>query len=182
MTDTFFKALKTLYNDMDKTWDKIAAGYNFICNGCKDNCCTSLFFHHTYIEKDYLCHGFNKLDQDQKKTILTRADIYVKKTFSENLKTKALKIICPANENGQCLLYSFRPMICRLHGLPHELCKPGAEPIKGPGCDAGLFDEKSYIKFDRTPFYKQMAQIEMKFRQDFNKTDKIKETIAQMLI
>jgi len=73
-------------------------------------------------------------------------------------------------------------MICRLHGLPHELCIPGATPVKKPGCCAGQFDDKPYIKFDRTPFYKQMAQIEMKFRQDFNKIDKIKETIAQMLL
>jgi len=182
MTDTPFKTLKTLYNDMDKTWDKIALGYHFICNGCEDNCCTSLFFHHTYIEKAYLLHGFNGLDQEQKTTIKHRADIYIKKTFSDNLKINTLKIICPVNENGRCLLYPFRPMICRLHGLPHELCRPGAEPVKSPGCRAGLFDGKPYIKFDRTPFYKQMAQIEMKFRRDFNKTNKTKETIAQMLI
>jgi len=182
MTNKAFKALKALYTNMDKTWNKIASGYPFNCNGCEDNCCTSLFFHHTYIEKAYLYHGFNKLDQYQKKIILDRADIYIKKTLSKNLKINSLKIICPVNENGRCLLYPFRPMICRLHGLPHELCKPGAEPVKGPGCKAGLFDDKPYIKFDRTLFYQQMAQVEMKFRQDFNKTEKIKETIAQMLV
>ena len=182
MTQNPFKALKDLYKDMDQTWGKIAAGYNFICNGCKDNCCNSLFFHHTYIEKTYLIHGFNRLDQDLKKNILNRADIYIKKTFSENLKINTSTIFCPVNENGRCLLSTYSPMTCRPHGLPHELCKPGFEPVKAPGCDAGLFDDKPYIKFDRTPFYQQMALIETRFRQDFNKTGKIKESIAQMLI
>jgi len=52
----------------------------------------------------------------------------------------------------------------------------------GKGCDAGSFNDKPYIKLDRTPFYRQMAQIELAFRQDAKKTGKIKETIAQMLI
>jgi Fe-S-cluster containining protein len=182
MTNLSFKALKDLYAAMDKNWNKVAAGYDFHCNGCEDNCCKSLFFHHTYIEKAYLIHGFKGLDQDKKEKILIRAKNYVKKNFPQGSEIKTLKIICPLNENGLCILYHFRPMICRLHGLPHELKKPGFDPVKGPGCDAGLFDRKPYIKFDRTPFYQQMAQIEMKFRQDLNKTDKIKQTIAQMLI
>jgi Fe-S-cluster containining protein len=182
MTRLSFKALKTLYASMDKTWDKIATGYHFHCNGCEDNCCKSLFFHHTHIEKAYLIHGFNGLDQDTKEKILIRAKNYCSKTFPKGSEINALKIICPLNEDGLCLLYPFRPMICRLHGLPHELKKPGVEPVKGPGCDAGLFDDKPYIKFDRTPFYQQMAQIEMKFRRDSNKAYKTKQTIAQMLI
>ncbi|WP_457551610.1 hypothetical protein [Desulfobacula sp.] len=182
MANKSFESLKALYIAMDKTWNKIAQEYHFKCNGCEDNCCTSLFFHHTYIEKAYFYHGFNKLAQNRKKIIKDRAAIYIKKTLSGNLRINNLKIICPVNEDGQCLLYLYRPMICRLHGLPHELSRPGLESVRQPGCNAGLFDAKPYIKFDRIPFYQQMAQIEIKFRQDFNKTDKIKQTIAQMLI
>jgi len=182
MTDKIFNPIAALYNAMDKTWNKIAASYHFKCNGCENNCCKSLFFHHTYIEKAYLLHGFNALDSNRKEKILSRAESYCKKTFPQNSEIKSLKIYCPVNEDGRCLLYSYRPMICRLHGLPHELSRPGFNPVKGAGCDAGLFDDKTYIKFDRTPFYQQMAQIEMTFRQDLNKTGKIKKTVAQMLI
>ena len=73
-------------------------------------------------------------------------------------------------------------MICRLHGLPHEFYRPGLQPARADGCNAGNFSKKPYIKFDRTLFYKQMAQIEIEFRQDFNKSGKQKETIAQMII
>jgi len=182
MTKDPFKALKDLYTAMDTIWNKVAAAYHFKCTGCEDNCCTALFYHHTHIEKAYLIHGFHGLDQNKKEKILARAKPYCEKTFPQNPEKKALKLFCPVNKDGHCLLYPFRPMICRLHGLPHELKTPGGESVKGPGCAAGLFDAKPYIKFDRTPFYQQMAQIEIRFRQDLNKTGKIKETIAQMLV
>ena len=182
MADKTFKPLAALYDTMDKTWNQIAEGYHFKCNGCENNCCKSLFFHHTHIEKAYLLHGFNQLDQDRKVKILGKAKNYCAKTFCKSPEIKSLKIYCPVNENGRCLLYSYRPMICRLHGLPHELSRPGFKPAKGPGCDAGLFDDKTYIKFDRTSFYQKMAQIEMTFRQVSNKAGKIKETVAQMLV
>jgi len=182
MTHQTFESLAVLYKTMDKTWNKIAARYPFKCSGCEDNCCKSLFFHHTHIEKAYLLNGFNALDQTCKKKILVKAKNYCEKTFSKTSDIKSLKIFCPVNEKGQCLLYPYRPMICRLHGLPHELGKPGIKPIMSMGCDAGLFGDKPYIKFDRTPFYQQMAQMEIAFRQDHNKSGRIKQTVAQMLI
>jgi len=182
MTNTAFKTLIDLYTRMDQTWKKVAEAYHFVCNGCEDNCCNSLFFHHTYIEKAYLIHGVSRLDHGRKKAIKDRSDSYLEKIVPDRLNATMLRIPCPLIEDGRCLLYPFRPMICRLHGLPHELCRPGAEKVKGPGCKVGSFDDKPYIKFDRTLFYQQMAQVEIKFRQDFNKTGKINETIAQMLI
>ncbi len=187
MTKPSFQSLVSLYKQMDNAWDSIAAAYDFTCCGCEDNCCTSLFFHHTHIERAYLIHGFHQLAPDVQDTILNRAETYCARTFSPDPTDngsgiKSLKIFCPANEDGRCLLYPYRPMICRLHGLPHELCRPGASPIKGSGCHAGDFDHKAYIKFDRTPFYRQMAGIEMAFRRDMNKTGRLKETVAQILI
>ncbi len=182
MTLNTFDTLANLYKDMDDTWNKVALKYNFKCNGCEDNCCKSLFFHHTYIEKAYLFHGFSLLDKNKRKTIISKAQNYCKKTFAPDSEIKSLKIMCPANKKSRCLLYQYRPMICRLHGLPHELNRPGFGPAMGSGCNDGAFNKKPYIKFDRTYFYGQMAKIEMAFRQDFNKSGKLKETVAQMII
>ncbi|MCP4669737.1 MAG: hypothetical protein GY857_00395 [Desulfobacula sp.] len=182
MEPEIFKPLINLFDSMDKTWNQIAASYSFQCNGCEDNCCKSLFFHHTYIEKAYLIHGFNGLDKSRQAVILNRAHNYCNKTFNQPGTSKSQKINCPVNENGLCILYQFRPMICRLHGLPHELTRPGFNRVKSPGCNAGLFNDKPYIKFDRTPFYREMAQIESLFCRTMNKTGRIKESIAQMLI
>jgi Fe-S-cluster containining protein len=181
-----FTRLSTLYQSMDKAWNHIASQYNFLCDGCEDNCCRSLFFHHTIVEKAYLLHGFDQLSQDIKENSIARANAYCNKTFVETSSLTSLKLMCPLNNDGRCILYRYRPMICRLHGLPHELHKPGQAPLKGPGCHAGLFDSKGYLPFDRTPFYREMAGIEMEFRKETqNKTrkiGKIKETVAQMLI
>lgn len=66
--------------------------------------------------------------------------------------------------------------------MPNELKLPGRQTIKYPGCSAGLFNDKPYIKLDRTPFYTQMAAIESDFRKKTGKTGKTKESIAQMLL
>ena len=100
---------------------------------------------------------------------------------------KALRIMCPLNRNERCTLYPYRPMICRLHGIPHELQRSGGNPIKNPGCDA-FFNQcrqrgqTDYIRFDRTPFYRQMAALEQELRIKTGYSDKIKLTIAQMLM
>jgi len=178
--DIFYK-ISTLYQAMDKAWYDIASQYDFHCSGCEDNCCRSLFFHHTLVEKTYLLHGFDQLSQDIKKKSIARAKTYCSKTFHQSGSLTSLKLMCPLNWDGMCILYKYRPMICRLHGLPHELHKPGNLVLKGPGCEAGLFDSKKYIAFDRTPFYKEMAEIEMEFRRNTPKNGRIKETVAQML-
>jgi hypothetical protein len=185
-----FDPLADLYELMDKTWEKVAGEYNFKCNGCEDNCCRSLFFHHTYVERAYFLYGFNLMEKSRQKSILNRAQNYCDQTFSRDSQDESLKILCPVNEEGLCLLYEYRPMICRLHGIPHELNRPGSIPLVGPGCDAGFLNEtpeikpdiKIDIKLDRTPFYQQMAQLEMVFRQKSGKSGKIRETVAQMLI
>jgi len=171
-----------LYQSMDETWNKIAALYQFQCTSCEDNCCKALFFHHTHVEKAYLRHGFDQLELDKKNEILSRAENYCQQTFIKNEAGKSRKIMCPLNEKGRCILYPYRPMICRLHGLPHEIRKPGCSPLTGKGCSVGRFDDKAYIPFDRTPFYQDMARIEADYRQTSKKTGKIKETVAQMLL
>lgn len=182
MTQEQFHNISHIYAVMDKAWDKTAALYGFLCEGCEDNCCTSLFFHHTFIEKAYLVHGFDQLAPDIKKKALSRAKSYYQKTFPEGGAPTSLKLICPLNQDGRCMVYQYRPMICRLHGIPHELHRPGADVFKGPGCSAGPFDKHQYIPFDRTPFYKRMARAEMDFREKTNRSGKIKETVAQMLL
>jgi hypothetical protein len=75
-------------------------------------------------------------------------------------------------------------MICRLHGIPYELRKPGQPTVHGPGC--GDFDKQcpdpSYIQFDRTPFYFEMARLENEFKQAAGLTGRIKMTIAEMVM
>jgi Fe-S-cluster containining protein len=188
MTETihppFFKQLSTLYTRMDTAWTAAAAHYGFHCQGCVDNCCETEFHHHTHIEKHYLLAGLKTLDPGTAEKIRTRAATVCEQREDARKTGATARVMCPLNSQGLCQLYDFRPMICRLHGIPHELQRPGAPAIQGPGCETGdpLFSAASYLKFDRTPFYADMASIEMAYRTAIENPGKIRETIAEMLM
>lgn len=188
MTDTintlFFKRLSTLYCEMNIAWKTATEHYGFHCKGCADNCCETQFYHHTHMEKHYLLHGMAALSPLAAEEIRTRAREVNRLRNLEKTTGEALRVMCPLNMDGLCRLYEFRPMICRLHGIPHELQRPGSDTVKGPGCKAGshLFNAKGYHGFDRTPFYSAMARLEMEYRIAINTKEKIRQTIAEMVV
>jgi hypothetical protein len=135
MPKNSFDPLASLYQSMDMVWGKAADHYNFKYNSCDDNCCKSLFYHHTSIEKSYILKGFQSFDQQIKDNIIQKSKAYYQKIFSNNGSIENAKIMYLLNKKGHCLIYGHRPMICRLHGLPHELIRPGIIPLKGPRYD-----------------------------------------------
>ena len=74
-------------------------------------------------------------------------------------------------------------MICRLHGIAHEVRRPDRTVSYGPGCTAfdAVTKEKSYIVFDRTKFYWALSRLEQDARAAFGITKKIKMTVSQMV-
>ena len=180
----FFERIKNLYARMDEAWDIAAAHYGFVCRGCADNCCATEFYHYTYIERDYLLSGLKTLTASRVETIREKAKAVCAARDGAKPSERPIRVMCPLNSSGLCELYKFRPMICRLHGIPHELKKPGSEPVRKPGCLDGtpLFNANSYYKFDRTPLYGEMAKIEMDYRDSTGSRARIKQTIAEMLL
>jgi hypothetical protein len=75
-------------------------------------------------------------------------------------------------------------MICRLHGIPHELRRPGQPEQRSPGC--GEFNRRcgrmAYHPFDRTPLYAELARLESEFQQALGVRRRFKHTIAEMLL
>jgi hypothetical protein len=177
----FFSKLAALYAEMDEAYDKVAAAYGFDCRGCSDNCCQTRFYHHTHIETAYLISGFLRLDAASRDRIHRRAE-HVAMAQEKNA-AGADRLMCPVNKAGWCILYPYRPMICRMHGLPHELRFPGKASNFGPGCGefARLCGEKTYVPFDRTPFYAKMAALEQAFKIHTGARVRLKKTVAEML-
>ena len=177
-----FTALAALYEKMDQAWTETADRYGFQCNGCTENCCETRFYHHTHLERAFFISGFKKLPPVRKKKSKKRALQVLEQTRAAGEKDRPLRIMCPVNEDQKCLLYRFRPMICRLHGIPHELHKPGSPPVKGPGCHAGaVLFETAYHPFDRTPFYREMADLEIRYCRTHGKIGRIRQTVAEMI-
>ena len=181
---TFLNRLQEIFTAMDREYSRAAGRYQFQCEGCRDNCCLTRFYHHTYLEYFYLHRSFEKLEPHQKREIIARAENVNWETDQADRKELPTRLMCPLNADGLCHLYPYRPMICRMHGIPHELKKPGREVIHGPGCST--FDErcadKDYVAFDRTPFYVAMAKLENEFKQAAGLEGRIKMTVAEMIL
>lgn len=183
-TTILFERLATLYACMDKAWETAAAHYGFVCKGCADNCCATEFYHYTYIEKHYLISGLKTLTLSDVETIKGKAKTACTARDEAKPAERPIRVMCPLNSSGLCQLYKFRPMICRLHGIPHELKKPGTPPVRHQGCPDGtpLFKARAYYKFDRTPLYSELAKIEMEYRRSTGNQTRMRQSIAEMLI
>jgi len=175
--------LEVIYKKMDEKYYETANYYGFCCKGCEENCCFTRFYHHTFAEYLYLQKGFETLGSGNRGEIREKALAVCRKTAELDTAGLTVRLLCPINYEGMCVLYEYRPMICRLHGLPHEITIPGKGEITGPGCGEfnTLCGEKEYLKFDRTPFYKEMAGLEKDFKEAFGISERIKMTVAQML-
>ena len=183
-TDVFLRQLITIYASMDLKYSEAAAYYGFNCTGCEDNCCLTRFYHHTVLEYLYILEGLHNLDPEKQTEIKARALKVRRKSVEADRKGKLVQHMCPLNSGGKCTLYSSRPMICRLHGIPHELHSPGRNITHGPGCEAfsKCCSEKDYYRFDRTPFYVKMASLEKELKLAAGITTKVKMTVADMLV
>jgi hypothetical protein len=180
----FARRLRIIFDDMDRKYTEAADHYGFFCQGCKDNCCRSLFFHHTFLEYFYLLDGYRCLEAKKQKDVTERAADNIRKMAAADKQGAPVRPMCPINFSGSCILYSYRPMICRLHGIPHELTKPGQETVYGPGCEifASDFSQKDYFTFDRTPFYFRLAALEKAFKIKAGVSESVKMTIARMIV
>jgi len=180
----FLKKLETIWADIGKKYQESADYYGFFCNGCEDSCCYTRFYHHTLLEYLFIMKGYSTLEHEIQNQVTERALEVCAKTVEYDKTGKTVRLLCPLNFEGLCILYEYRPMICRMHGIPHQLQKPGKDIMYSPGCKAfeKQCDGKKYIKFDRTPFYVEMAKLEKGLREVAGFMQKFKMTVAQMLI
>jgi len=65
MSSVYVARLQRLYAEMDLKYDEAAEHYGFKCDGCKVNCCLTRFYHHTYLEYQFIRKGFENLDKDR---------------------------------------------------------------------------------------------------------------------
>lgn len=180
----FLDRLESVYAEMDRKYDETAEHYGFRCDGCEDNCCMSLFFHHTFLEYFHLQSGLSVLSEIERTEAEKRAEAVCAKDGEFEGGEERIRVMCPLNIDGRCILYDCRPMICRLHGIPYELRMPGGRMAHGPGCDAFAVQAsgKNDFRLDRTPFYAKMSALEMEFKQHLGVSKKLKMTVARMIV
>jgi len=182
--------LGALYDEMEAVYDRVAFEIGLSCTGCPDNCCDSYFLHHTYVEWRYLWYGMEQLPREKQSEILERAVIYEKKSKEAILSGERPKLMCPLNENNRCILYRYRLMVCRTHGVPAAMVRPDGKRMRFPGCfrcqeivEGRYVDESTKPEMERTELLKRLVLLEQRLLQgQKHLLPRVKKTIAGMLV
>jgi Fe-S-cluster containining protein len=183
------KRLHLLYDRMDKAYAASASAIGLTCQGCKDSCCETLFRHHTYVEWAALSQGFAALPPARQEEIRIQAETYLR-IHQNALPGMRPRVPCPASVEADgvlvCGIYEHRPMVCRLHGVPNVLQRPGGQQAAFPGCDRAQNLAKTCPSalLDRTPLLSELARLEMDLlgRERMGKLPRVDLTIAEMLL
>jgi hypothetical protein len=177
--------ITVLYQKIDSTYAAVAEKIDLTCKGCDGvMCCTVDLTLHTFIEMFYLRQGFHSLDPFMQSEILTKSRRMVSAKRQAPNGDDYRSAVCALNFAGACVLYEYRPMICRLAGIPHFFVRPDGSKLKSGGCKK--FDETVPAKntgpiLDRTEFYREMAAMEIEaVRARGERTKKL--TIAETLV
>jgi hypothetical protein len=179
-----------LYKQMEVQYDAVAGALDFGCDGCPDNCCDSYFQHHTYAEWAYLWLGFTQLQEGRRQQVLARANEYMDGCRLAESCGERPQIMCPLNENGRCILYAHRLLVCRTHGVPARMRRPDGRVLQFPGCfrcqELVVKREEAGLKtphVQRTPLLLELVKVEDEFlEQKRSDYPRVKLTIAEMLL
>lgn len=180
--EDFFRRMKAVYDAMDRAYGSAAEHYGFSCEGCEDNCCTQRFYHHTLAEYYYLFEGLMQAERELIRQMLVKARIVADSYQREIQAGRILPLMCPANFEGLCRLYEHRPMICRMHGLPHRFIRPDGREERGTGCKRFEETRKADFLVDRTALYTALAEVEKEIRARTLFRGRYSKTTAEMLL
>ena len=181
-----FRKLAVLYKDMEENYAEVAQKIGLACTGCANNCCTSYFMHHTYVEWAYLWKGIKSLPSAERAVFLEKATQYASQTKTDLMNGTRPHTMCPLNKDGLCGLYSHRLMICRMHGVPNTLTAPDGSTRVFPGC----YQSQELIRqmdhppvLDRTALYMRLVQLEIAFvgPKKIRTLPRVNLTLAEML-
>ncbi|WP_022661241.1 hypothetical protein [Paucidesulfovibrio longus] len=181
-----FRKLAALYKRMGDAYADAATRVGLSCADCEDNCCTSYFQHHTYVEWAYLWHGLNALPEARRQDYLARAEDYAAQARQALDAGERPRIMCPLNDGGLCGVYEHRLMICRMHGVPNVLVKPNGQRVQFAGCfrsQALTREVDDVFVLDRTPLYRDLARLEMDYLgSKLRQLPRVDLTLAEMLV
>lgn len=174
--------LREFYREMDAVYRAASEQVGFTCVGCDGTkCCTVDVTLHTFIEMLYLRRGFNTLDISRQLAVLGRCRAIIQAKEDDPFGETYRNAVCALNFDGFCSLYEYRPMICRLAGIPHFIQRPDGKVVESGGCSRYESEILSRgTKIDRTVLYRKMAEIEIEVVRAAGQRTKSR-TVAEIL-
>lgn len=169
-----FKEYEQLAAKADSAFNQVEKDYASYINcvtGCTD-CCYSVFGLFL-IESVYLKHHFDKLDRKIRREAILRSNkadkelMRIEQKIRDNnlsdprVLARALgreRVRCPLlNDDGKCILYSYRPITCRVYGIP---------TVSGGNTHvcykAGFKEGESYPTFDLDNVFRELHFLSRK--------------------
>lgn len=181
--EVYLGRLEGTYRVIDNLYASAQRAYGFGCEGCADSCCLTNFYHYTLVEELFLLRGFSSLPPEKKRLIAQKAGSVVEIYSSSG---EDVRVPCPLNEKGLCVVYEYRPMICRMHGVPYLTFRQDGTVEYGTGCSRfiGKYSGRDFVfyPFNRTMFYHEVARIEKEVRAAAGVSIVPRKTIAEMLL
>lgn len=169
MPEELFREYERLVTGADAAFRKMERdhGERIRCAKHCVDCCHAIFGLFL-IESVYLKQLFDELGANEKAAVLLRADkadkalAALEKSLKErndpHLQSYALareKIRCPLlDDNDECVLYPFRPITCRVYGIPTVI--GGRAFVCG---QAGFEEGQSYPAFDLDAVYRSLHRL-----------------------
>lgn len=172
---------KEFDRNVDKYGDKIKCR-----KGCSQ-CCTQIF-RITQFDADVIKNHLNTVNTEFKNSLKKKAEDYLRKTTTGDLKAVDFfsepTLPCPAlNQDGACMIYEARPVICRRFGPPvYDYKNPG----KLFACELNFSDGEEIIDNELIP-NQSMIGIEWdELKTIYNKNNDLDEiastTIAKAIL
>lgn len=177
-----FKEYESLMAKADYSYQKIKNEHSS-CVKCRihcDDCCYAVFGLFL-IEAVYLKHHFDELDREYQREALLRGEKAEEDLLKIERKLQMLEVSprakngiigkervrCPLlNDNRECMLHPFRPITCRVYGIPTIING------KARVCWKAEFDKgKTYPAFNLDATHKELYQLSRRLLEKAGQTD-----------
>jgi Fe-S-cluster containining protein len=183
-----FDPYDNLVSKADASFQEVKAAFPE-CVQCAPHCadCCHAVFGLFLIEAAFLKRDFDQLTEDQRESALQRcrdADNSLEK-LEERLRSfqddpqmisyslARARIRCPLlNEQNECILYPYRPITCRIYGVPTRI--RGTPHVCGK---SGFEKGKKYPLFDLDETHRELHQLSRELLERSNVTDLERATL-----
>ena len=185
MTDFsyLFEPYDTLVSKADQAFERMAGEFEE-CIRCEPHCadCCHAVFGLFLIEAAFLKHDFDQLGKEERDAALQRGseaekeleklertlEIFKDDPQMRSYSLAKARIRCPLlNDDNECILYPYRPITCRVYGIPTMI--QGVPRVCGK---SGFKKERSYPTFNLDGIHRELYQLSTELcKNSENKTD-----------
>ena len=180
--ESLFQNYEILVDRADRVFKEVEKDYSSLikCKRFCSDCCYAVFGLFI-IEAAFIKRHFDAIDQkdiyeailrcDQAELAIKRMEVKLK-NYQDDPEMQAMvyateRIRCPLlNDKNECVIYPFRPITCRIYGIPTRI-QGRARVCK----KSGFRDGETYPVFNLDAMYRELFMLSKGFLEDYPDAD-----------